>query len=248
MQKLAFFTVIPAEAGIQGHAKTAFSALDSRFRGNDYWRRHIVADLEFYTHPMSRGQIVRWMLEEIGVPYQQHALHYGTTMKAPEYLAINPMGKVPAIVHQGRVVTECGAICAYLADSFPDADLAPRPEERADYYRWMFFAAGPVEAAVSNHAAKVVTPPEMQRMYGYGSFEQMVTVLRTAIAGKSWICGGRFTAADVYVGAQIVWGRQFGTLPDNPEFAAYAERLTARPAYSRARAIDDALAAEMTRA
>lgn len=202
-------------------------------------------DLIFYTHPQSRARIVRWMLAEIGAPYEQRVLDYATTMKAPEYLAINPMGKVPAIVHNGHVITECAAICAYLADAFPDAGLAPRPDERADYYRWMFFAAGPVEAAVSNHAAKVVTPPEMVRMYGYGTFEKMVEVLKTAVLGKTWICGDRFTAADVYVGAEILWGRQFGLLPDCPEFADYGARLTAREAYGRASAIDDALAAEL---
>ena len=206
-----------------------------------------MSEIIFYTNPMSRGQIARWMLEEIGAPYAQRILDFGTTMKAPDYLAINPMGKVPAIVHDGHVVTECGAICAYLAEAFPAAGLAPNPDERADYYRWMFFAAGPVEAAVSNHAAKVVTPPEMQRMYGYGSYEQMVDVLTTAVRGKAYICGDRFTAADVYVGAQILWGTQFGTLPDRPEFAAYRERLVAREAYGRAKAIDEALIAEMSK-
>jgi glutathione S-transferase len=204
----------------------------------------MMADLIFYTNPLSRGQIVRWMLEEVGAPYAQRLLDFGTTMKAPDYLAINPMGKVPAIVHRGRIVTECGAICAYLAEAFPDAGLAPRPEERADYYRWMFFAAGPVEAAVSNNAAKVVTPPEMQRMYGYGTFEKMVEVLRSAVAGKPYICGDRFTAADVYVGSEILWGKHFGLLPETPEFSEYAARLEAREAYGRAKAIDNALAAE----
>jgi glutathione S-transferase len=204
----------------------------------------MMADLIFYTNPQSRGQIVRWMLEEVGAPYDQRLLDFGTTMKAPDYLAINPMGKVPAIVHRGRIVTECGAICAYLAEAFPEAGLAPLPEERADYYRWMFFAAGPVEAAVANNAAKVVTPPEMQRMYGYGTFEKMVEVLRTAVAGKPYICGDRFTAADVYVGSEILWGKHFGLLPDAPEFSEYAARLEAREAYGRAKAIDNALAAE----
>jgi len=206
-----------------------------------------MSEIIFYTNPMSRGQIARWMLEEIGAPYAQRILDFGTTMKAPDYLAINPMGKVPAIVHEGHVVTECGAICAYLAEAFPAAGLAPNPDERADYYRWMFFAAGPVEAAVSNHAAKVATPPEMQRMYGYGTYEQMVDALASAVAGKAYICGDRFTAADVYVGAQILWGTQFGTLPDRPEFAAYRERLVAREAYGRAKAIDEALIAEMSK-
>jgi glutathione S-transferase len=110
----------------------------------------VTDELIFYTHPMSRGRIVRWMLEEIGHPYRTELLDFGTTMKAPEYLSLNPMGKVPAIRHGDTVVTECAAICAYLADAFPQAGLAPRPGDRlrGTYYRWMFFAAGPVEAAV----------------------------------------------------------------------------------------------------
>ena len=118
--------------------------------------------LIFYTNPMSRGQIARWMIEEVGVPYEARILDYGTTMKAADYLAINPMGKVPAIVHDGRVVTECAAICAYLADAFPAAGLAPRDEERADYYRWLFFAAGPVEQAVTNKSMGFELAPEKE--------------------------------------------------------------------------------------
>lgn len=201
--------------------------------------------IDFYTHPMSRGQIARWMLEEVGVPYETHLLDYGTSMKAPAYLAINPMGKVPAIVHQGRVVTECAAICAYLAESFPEAALGPRPDERADYYRWLFFGAGPLEAAVTNRAVGLVPEPGRERMLGYGTYEDMVATLERAITDRDWFCGARFTAVDVYVGAQIDWGLQFGTLPERPAFSAYAGRLRQRPAYARAKAIDDALIAAM---
>ena len=109
-------------------------------------------DLVFYTNPMSRGRIARWMLEEVGCSYRTELLEYGTTMKAADYLAINPMGKVPAIRHGDTIVTECAAICAYLADVFPDAGLAPPPDARGAYYRWLFFAAGPLEAAVVNHS------------------------------------------------------------------------------------------------
>jgi glutathione S-transferase len=204
-----------------------------------------MASITFYTNPMSRGQIVRWMLEEVGAPYDAIILDYDTTMKAPDYLAINPMGKVPAIVHDGRVVTECAAICAYLAEVFPEKGLAPRPEERADYYRWMFFAAGPVEAAVANHAAKVDPSPDQQRMYGYGSFDRMVDVLERAVRDRSYICGDRFTAADVYVGSAVIWGTGFGAIPDRPAFATYRDRLIARDAYKRAKAIDNDLIAQM---
>lgn len=200
--------------------------------------------ITFYTNPMSRGQIARWMLEEVGAPYEQVLLDYGTTMKAPEYLAINPMGKVPAIVHRGKVVTEAAAICAYLADAFPQANLAALAEERADYYRWMFFSAGPVEAAVTNNAMKWESSPKNAMMLGYGDYDTAMDGLEAAIADKQWVCGDRFTAADVYVGSQIDWGLQFGTIPTRPSFAAYAERLKARPAYQRAKDIDNALIAE----
>lgn len=194
-----------------------------------------------YTNPMSRGQIARWMLEEVGAPYEQVLLDYGTTMKGADYLAINPMGKVPAIVHHGKVVTECAAICAYLADAFPQAGLAPALEDRADYYRWLLFAAGPVEAAVTNNYMKIAPTPEQEMMVGYGNFERVLDVLATAIDKGPWVCGDRFTAADVYVGSQVDWGLAFGTIPTRPTFEAYAARLRERPAYQRQKAIDNAL-------
>lgn len=183
--------------------------------------------IQFYTNPMSRGQIARWMLEECGADYDTHILGYESSMKSPDYLAINPMGKVPAIVHQGHVITECAAICAYLADTFPAANLAPRADERADYYRWMFFAAGPLEAAITNRSAGFEGKPGSERMFGYGSYDDAVSALESAFDGKDYICGARFTAADVYVGAQIDWGLQFGTLPERPAFTGYAERMLA---------------------
>jgi glutathione S-transferase len=200
--------------------------------------------IDFYTNPMSRGQIARWALHEAGAEYEQHLLDYGTTMKAPEYLAINPMGKVPAIVHDGKVVTECAAICAYLADAYPETGLQPTADERADYYRWMFFAAGPVESAITNRHMKWEPTEEQQRMAGYGSYEHAVAALEGALSGKDYVCGNRFTAADVYVGSQVDWGLQFGTLPTNPAFEAYAGRVRERDAYKAAKAIDGALIAE----
>lgn len=201
-------------------------------------------DLVFYTHPMSRGRIARWMLEELGRPYKAEILDYATTMKAPAYLAINPMGKVPAIRHGDRVVTECAAICAYLADVFPEAQLAPPPGDpaRAPYYRWMFFAAGPLEAAVTDKALGVEVPEERRRMVGYGSFAQVMDALESAVSGDGYITGPRFTAADVYVGAQVGWGLLFGTIEKRPAFERYWERIRNRPAALRAKAIDDALA------
>ena len=204
-----------------------------------------MSKIDFYTNPMSRGQIARWALHEAGAEYEQHILSYDSTMKAPEYLAINPMGKVPAIVHDGKVVTECAAICAYLADAFSEKGLQPTSNERADYYRWMFFAAGPVESAITNRHMKWEPTEEQQRMAGYGSYEHAIAALDGALSGKEYICGDRFTAADIYVGSQVDWGVQFGTLPSNPAFVDYAERLRERPAYKEAKAIDGALIAEM---
>lgn len=201
--------------------------------------------ITFYTNPMSRGQIARWMLEEVGQPYDTIVLDYGTTMKAPDYLAINPMGKVPAIVHAGKTVTEAAAICAYLADAFPKAGLSPPTTERADYYRWLFFAAGPVEAAVTNNALGFVVPAERERTAGYGSLEQTLDALEKAVSGPEWICGSQFTAADVYVGSQVDWGLTFGTIASRPAFEAYAARLRTRPAYQRQKELDNALIAAM---
>jgi glutathione S-transferase len=199
--------------------------------------------LTFYTNPMSRGRIARWMLEETGAPYETVVLDYASTMKGDEYRQINPMAKVPAIVHDGKVVTEGAAICAYLADAFPEAGLAPPTAERADYYRWLFFAAGPAEQAITNKSFGVAPDERQQRMAGYGTFDLMVDVLERAVSQHDYIAGDRFTAADVYAGSQVAWGKQFGSLPQRDAFDTYLARILARPAYKRAAAIDDALIA-----
>ena len=203
-----------------------------------------MADLIFYTNPQSRGRMVRWMLEEIGEPYETEAVPYDQ-IKSERYLAVNPMGKVPAIRHGDRTVTECAAICAYLADVFPQAGLAPRDDEKADYYRWLFYAAGPVEAAVSNKAMGWEPTPERERMFGYGNFDKVVAVLDEMLSLRDYVCGDRFTAADVYVGSQIMFPLQFGMLPERDSFLAYRDRLQTREAYRRATALDDRQAAEM---
>lgn len=202
-------------------------------------------ELVFYTNPQSRGQIIRWMLEETGADYRTEVMDYASTMKAEPYLSINPMGKVPAIVHNGHVVTECAAICAYLAEAYPEAGLAPTADERADYYRWLFFAAGPMEQAITNNFAKFVPSPEQGRMFGYGNYDLAVDTFEKAVSAHPYIAGDRFTAADVYVGATVGWGLAFGTLPRRDAFAAYAERVTSRDAYRRGKAKDEALAAEL---
>jgi glutathione S-transferase len=204
-----------------------------------------MSDIIFYTNPMSRGQIVRWMLEEVGAPYDTEILDYATGMKSEEYRAINPMMKVPAISHNGRIVTEAAAICAYLADVYPEAGLGPREEEKADYYRWMFFAAGPLEQAVTNNFAGFQAKEEQQRMFGYGHYDLAVNTLASHLADRAFVCGPRFNAADVYVGSAVMWGTQFGTLPKLDPFLAYAERLAQREAYRRGKDEDNQLIAEM---
>ncbi len=205
----------------------------------------MTADLVLHTHPMSRGRVVRWMLEETGVEYSAEVIEYGPVMKAPEYLAINPMGKVPALVHGDTVVTETAAICAYLADAFPEAGLAPPPGRRGAYYRWLFFGAGPVEASTTNRHFGFQVPRDGVGMVGYGTWELVMDTLENTLAGGGWIAGGSFSAADVYVGCEIGWGMEFGTVDKRPAFEDYWARLTAREAFRKAAAIDDALLAEL---
>ncbi len=202
-------------------------------------------ELVFYTNPMSRGRVARWMLEEIGVPYRTELLDYGTTMKGTEYRAINPMGKVPAIRHGEMVVTETAAICAYLADAFPEACLAPPPGDklRGTYYRWLFFVAGPLEAAVTNAALGVVVPEGRERMAGYGSLANTLDTAEGAVSRGGYLAGERFTAADLYMSSHLAFGMMFGGVEKRPAFEAYASRMAARPAAVRAREIDDALIA-----
>jgi len=201
-------------------------------------------ELVFYTHPMSRGRIVRWMLEEVGEPYETEIVAYDQ-MKSERYLAIHPLGKVPAIKHRGHVLTECAAICAYLADAFPEAGLGPQDDEKADYYRWLFYAAGPLEAAISNQAMGWQVPPERERMFGYGNFDKAIAAIDEMLSLRDYVCGNRFTAADVYVGSQIMFPLQFGMLPERDSFLRYRDRLQAREAYKRANEIDEKIIEEM---
>jgi glutathione S-transferase len=207
-------------------------------------------ELVFYTHPMSRARIVRWMLEEVGAPYETKILEFGHSMKGPEYLAINPMGKVPAIRHGETIVTEAAAICAYLADAFPAAGLAPPPgsRERGPYYRWLFFAAGPIDAAVTDKALGFAIPPEREGMVGYGNLERTLAAVEGALYRTEYIAGDRFTAADVYAGSMIGWGMAFRGIDKRPAFERYWGLISARPAAVRAKEIDDKLVEERRKA
>jgi len=204
----------------------------------------MIKPLTFYTNPMSRGRIVRWMLEEVGAPYETIILDWGKH-KSPDYLALNPMGKVPTIVHGQTIVTEAAAICAYLADVFPEAGLAPSTtdEARGTYYRWMFFAAGPVEAAMSNRGLGVEVPEAKKGMIGYGCLEDVIAAMAFALKGRDYILGDQFSAADVYFGSSLGWAMKFGIIPEMPVFKDYAARIFARPAAIRAAQIDDDLIA-----
>lgn len=203
----------------------------------------MTASIVFYTNPMSRGGIVHWMLEEVGADYEMKTIEYGAAMKSAEYLAINPMGKVPAIVHGDKVVTEVAAICAYLADAFPDAGLAPPLTERADYYRWLFFAAGPLESAVSTRMCGFQPTEKQSGMLGFGTYDLALETLAGALKNRRYVAGERFTAADVYVGSHVGWGMQFGSIERRPEFEAYWDGLKDRPARQKVdRHMQDAMA------
>ncbi len=201
----------------------------------------------FFTNPMSRGQIGRWALHEAGVQYAQVLVDWAS--KPAALLAANPMGKVPTIVHHtengDRTVSEAAAICAYLAENEPEAGLAPSADESADYFRWLFFAAGPVEQAVVMRAMGWEVPEGREAMVGFGSYQRTIDTLEQHFGGHDYVCGPRFTMADVYVGSQIDWGLTFGSIPPRPAFVAYAERLQARAAYKAAKAIDNTLIEEM---
>jgi glutathione S-transferase len=200
--------------------------------------------LVFYTSPMSRGRIVRWMLEEIGHPYRTELLDLSSgATRDPEYLAINPMGKVPAIRHGDTVVTETAAIVAYLADMFPEAGLAPPPTDahRGAYFRWLFFAAGPFEAAVTNKRFGFTIPPDKTGSCGYGSYDAVMNMMEYAVTQSPYLTGDRFTAADVYCGAMLGFGLRFNVVEKRPAFEKYWAHISTRPAALRAAEIDDAL-------
>ena len=198
--------------------------------------------LTLYTNPHSRGRIARWMLEETGQPYEAVVVPFGPGAKTPEYLALNPMGKVPTLTHGDTVVTETPAILAYLADAFPAAGLAPPPAKRGAYYRWLFFCAGPLEAAVTDKALGLAVPAEKQGFVGYGDFDRVVDTLAGALAGRRHLAGDRFSAADLYVAAHLGFDMQFGSLPKRAEFVEFVAAHHERPAYKRAAALDDAAA------
>ncbi|CAH1043721.1 glutathione S-transferase family protein [Halomonas sp. TD01] len=206
-----------------------------------------MSELIFYTHPMSRGRVVRWMLEELGISYVTKAMEYGAEMKSPEYLAINPMGKIPAIKHGNTVVTEVAAILAYLADQFPDKKLAPPLESpaRGAYCRWLFFMAGPFEMATSAMAYGWKIDDSNAQAVGCGRLEDSINTLERALEKTPYICGDQFTAADILLSSYLWWEIMQKNIPPKEVFKEYIERTESRPAAKRANAIDDELATKM---
>lgn len=203
-----------------------------------------MTELTFYTNPNSRGRIIRWLLEELGLSYKLELMQFGGNIKSAEFLKLNPMGKVPAIKHGDVVVTEGAAICAYLADQFADKALAPAPDspERGAYYRWLFFAAGPLEMATTAKAYNWRLDSDNATSVGCGLYNDTLNTLESALTQGPYLCGEQFTAADIYVGSHIGWGMLFGTLEKRPAFTEYVQRLQAREASIRATQLDDELA------
>ena len=207
-----------------------------------------MAEYTFFFHPMSRAQIARWALHEASADYEP--VRVDIDAKPPALLAANPMGKLPTIIHHHRghdhAVSEAAAVCHYLAE-MTAPNLLPREEEKADYFRMLFFAAGPIEAAVTAKHQGFDTSGDAARemSVGWGSYDRVVDFLEQWFTGRDFVCGSRFTMADVYVGSHIDWGQHFGTIPKRDSLTAYAERLREREAYKAAKAIDNALIAEM---
>ncbi len=203
-----------------------------------------MAALTLYHMTPSRSSIALWMLEEVGEPFEIHQLRRGETRESA-YLAVNPMGKVPALRHGNALVTEVAAICCYLADAFPAAGLnVPLGDPlRGDYLKWLFFAPGVFEPAVADRAFKRVEPPPRSAI-GYGDFDTVMDVVARAVSAAPYLVGGRFTAADLLIGANLRWAMAFGLIPKREEFARYVAQLDARPAYQRAAARDAEIAAQ----
>jgi glutathione S-transferase len=191
-------------------------------------------EIVLYYNPMSRARIAHWMLEEVGAPYRIELLRFDKREhKSERYLAINPMGKVPAIVHRGVTVTEAPAICAYLADAFPSANLAPKVDspQRGTYYRWLFFAASCLEYAILDK--QLERPAGNAGRIGYGSYDDTLATIEQALSPGPFLLGDQFTAADVYLASQFGWALMTKGIEPRPAFTEYLKRVEARPAYAR---------------
>jgi glutathione S-transferase len=194
-------------------------------------------DILFYHNPRSRAQIAHFMLEEVGAPYTIMPIAFENgENRGADFLKINPMGKLPTIVHRGVTITETAAIIGYLADAFPAAGLAPATDDpmRGRWYRWLVFGASAFEPALLDTMLK---RPEVSKMTaGFGSYDDVLNAIENdALATGDWILGDRYSAADVYLGAELAWASSFGApgLTEKPRITAYIDRIKARPAYQR---------------
>ena len=193
-------------------------------------------EIVFYHNPRSRAAIAHWMLEEVGAPYRiEHIDFEAGDNRKPEFLKINPMGKIPTIMHRGAVITEAPAILAYLADAFPDAKLAPAvgTTERGSYYRWLFFGAAAFEPALMDVMMK--REPVTKMAAGWGSYDDVLATLKGELAQREWLAGDRFTAADLYIGSELGWAGMFDApgIKGDPTLDAYVARCTDRAAYRK---------------
>ncbi|MFN3233524.1 MAG: glutathione S-transferase family protein [Alphaproteobacteria bacterium] len=200
-------------------------------------------EIIFYHRVPSRAQAVRWMLEELGEPYDVRVLDFEKDEhKSLEFLALNPMGKVPTIVHRGEPVSEAAAICAYLADAYPAAGLnvSNGSPGRGPYLKWLFFGPSCFEPAVFEH----MMPREgtLPASLGWGSLQSVLDTIAAGLSPGPWLMGDHFTAADVVIGSDLRWGQMMNLLPENPVLEAYIGRLDERPALKRATTLDDDLA------
>lgn len=205
------------------------------------------ATFTLYTHPLSRGRIARWMLEEVGVNYEVVIKQFGDDIKSAEFLQINPMGKVPVLVHGDVVVTECAAICAYLADLFPEKNLAPAANSpiRGSYYRWLFFTAAPLEMATTAISYDWEINQQMASVVGCGKVTDVFDVLEQILNKQAYLCGDRFTAADLLLSSMLGWEISQKHVEPLLVFMQYVERCQDREAHHRADDLDNALAAEL---
>ena len=204
-----------------------------------------MTELIFYTHPLTTGRIVRWMLEEIGIAYRTELIDVESDYRPAAFLARNPIGKVPVLVHGETTISETAAICAYLADAFPAAGLAPAPDSpaRGDYYRWLFFAAGPFDTATTLESMALALPPHGDVRAGWGTLDRVIAMLDHALCDRDYLAGDAFSAADIYLGSRLDWAMRFGSIAEREVFRTYVDRLWQRPAARRAHALDAALTA-----
>ncbi len=202
-----------------------------------------MTEIVLYTHPFSNGRVVRWLLEEIGVPYRVEIIDLNAPERPAAFLAMNPMGKVPVLRHGDTIITETAAICAWLADAFPEAGLAPPPGSpaRGDYYRWLFFTAGPFDTATTLATMDFTQPAFGNERAPWGSLDKVLATLEIVLADRDHLAGGRVSAADIYLGSLLEWAMRFGVVAPRPVFTRWCDGLFARPAARRAEAIDEAL-------